>query len=213
MDSQLSVLQAAVEDKNTLLTRLRSELAVGERNLGLKTASLIAAEALVSAREREYEAMRRELTTQTESLFQAMQKAKGLEGRVESLEADLAEKFKQEEVEKGEAGIRESKIVKKFENVITEMKLNNEDRLETMKRENFKKSSLARTLLTEREEENAFLRTKNEELVNEVQSGAPSDRRFFELAEIQAKREAVHGQHGLVKLIDVRDLLEGLGDV
>lgn len=213
MDSQLSVLQAAVEDKNTLLTRLRSELAVGERNLGLKTASLIAAEALVSAREREYEAMRRELTTQTESLFQAMQKAKGLEGRVESLEADLAEKFKQEEVEKGEAGIRESKIVKKFENIITEMKLNNEDRLETMKRENFKKSSLARTLLTEREEENAFLRTKNEELVNEVQSGAPSDRRFFELAEIQAKREAVHGQHGLVKLIDVRDLLEGLGDV
>lgn len=213
MDSQLSVLQAAVEDKNTLLTRLRSELAVGERNLGLKTASLIAAEALVSAREREYEAMRRELTTQTESLFQAMQKAKGLEGRVESLEADLAEKFKQEEVEKGEAGIRESKIVKKFENIITEMKLNNEDRLETMKRENFKKSSLARTLLTEREEENAFLRTKNEELVNEVQSGAPSDRRFFELAEIQAKREAVHGQHGLVKLIDVRDLHEGLGDV
>ena len=65
-----------------------------------------------------------------------------------------------------------------------------------MKRENFKKSSLARTLLTEREEENAFLRTKNEELANEVQSGAPSDRRFFELAEIQAKREAVHGQHG-----------------
>ena len=213
MDSQLSVLQAAVEDKNTLLTRLRSELAVGERNLGLKTASLIAAEALVSAREREYEAMRRELTTQTESLFQAMQKAKGLEGKVESLKADLAEKSKQEEVEKGEAGIRESNIVKKFENIITEMKLNNEDRLETMKRENFKKSSLARTLLTEREEENAFLRTKNEELVNEVQSGAPSDRRFFELAEIQAKREAVHGQHGLVKLIDVRDLFDGLGDV
>ena len=196
MDSQLSVLQAAVEDKNTLLTRLRSELAVGERNLGLKTASLIAAEALVSAREREYEAMRRELTTQTESLFQAMQKAKGLEGKVESLEIDLAEKFKQEEVEKGEAEIRELNTVKKFENIITEMKLNNEDRLETMKRENFKKSSLARTLLTEREEENAFLRTKNEELANEVQSGAPSDRRFFELAEIQAKREAVHGQHG-----------------
>ena len=213
MDSQLSVLQAAVEDKNTLLTRLRSELAVGERNLGLKTASLIAAEALVSAREREYEAMRRELTTQTESLFQAMQKAKGLEGKVESLKADLAEKSKQEEVEKGEAGIRESNIVKKFENIITEMKLNNEDRLETMKRENFKKSSLARTLLTEREEENAFLRTKTDELVNEVQSGAPSDRRFFELAEIQAKREAVHGQHGLVKLIDVRDLFDGLGDV
>lgn len=196
MDTQLSALQASVEDKNTLLTRLRSELAVGERNLGLKTAGLIAAEALVSTRERETDAMRRELTTQTESLFQAMQKAKELEGKVESLETGLAEKLSQEEVKKSEAEFRESNIIKKYEDIITEMKLNTEDRLETIKRENFKKSSLARTLLTEREEENDFLRTKNEELVNEIQSGAPSDRRFFELAEIQAKREAVHGQHG-----------------
>lgn len=196
MDTQLSALQASVEDKNTLLTRLRSELAVGERNLGLKTAGLIAVEALVSTRERETEAMRRELTTQTESLFQAMQKARELEGKVESLETGLAEKLSQEEVKKSEAEFRESNIIKKYEDTITEMKLNNEDRLETIKRENFKKSSLARTLLTEREEENDFLRTKNEELVNEIQSGAPSDRRFFELAEIQAKREAVHGQHG-----------------
>ena len=172
------------------------ELAVGERNLGLKTAGLIAAEALVSTRERETEAMRRELTTQTESLFQAMQKAKELEGKVESLETGLAEKLSQEEVKKSEAEFRESNIIKKYEDIITELKLNTEDRLETIKRENFKKSSLARTLLTEREEENDFLRTKNEELVNEIQSGAPSDRRFFELAEIQAKREAVHGQHG-----------------
>lgn len=196
MDTQLSALQASVEDKNTLLTRLRSELAVGERNLGLKTAGLIAVEALVSTRERETEAMRRELTTQTESLFQAMQKARELEGKVESLETGLAEKLSQEEVKKSEAEFRESNIIKKYEDTITEMKLNTEDRLETIKRENFKKSSLARTLLTEREEENDFLRTKNEELVNEIQSGAPSDRRFFELAEIQAKREAVHGQHG-----------------
>lgn len=196
MDTQLSALQASVEDKNTLLTRLRSELAVGERNLGLKTAGLIAAEALVSTRERETEAMRGELTTQIESLFQAMQKAKELEGKVETLETRLAEKLSQEEVEKSEAEIRESNIIKKYEDIIAEMKLNTEDRLETIKRENFKKSSLARTLLTEREEENDFLRTKNEELVNEIQSGAPSDRRFFELAEIQAKREAVHGQHG-----------------
>jgi chromosome segregation ATPase len=196
MDTQLSALQASVEDKNTLLTRLRSELAVGERNLGLKTAGLIAAEALVSTRERETEAMRRELTTQTESLFQAMQKAKELEGKVESLETGLAERLSQEEVKKSEMEFRESNIIKKYEDIITEMKLNTEDRLETIKRENFKKSSLARTLLTEREEENDFLRTKNEELVNEIQSGAPSDRRFFELAEIQAKREAVHGQHG-----------------
>ena len=196
MDNQLSVLQACVEDKNTLLTRLRGELAVSDRNLGLKAASLIAAEALVSSREGEKEAMRRELTSQTESLFQAMQRARGLEGRVESLATDLAEKVSQAEVEKEEAAIRESSIVMKYKNIIAEMKLNTEDRLETMKRETFKKSSLARTLLTEREEENIFLRTKNEKLVNEIQSGAPSDRRFFELAEIQAKREAVHGQHG-----------------
>ena len=68
--------------------------------------------------------------------------------------------------------------------------------MDTIKKENTRKSSLARTLLTEREEENNFLKAKNEELVSEIKSGAPSERRIFELAEVQAKREAVHGLHG-----------------
>jgi chromosome segregation ATPase len=196
MDTQLDILQASVEDKNTLMTRLKGEAAVMERNLGLKSAALLSAETNLGARDKEREAMKKELAAQTESLFQALKKIKTCEATIEILEAELLEKSNNHEIEKKNAETKENNLIQKHENQITEIKLNSEERLEAMKKENSKKSSLARTLLTEREEENRFLRTKNEELVLEIKSGSPNDRRIFELAEIQAKREAVHGQHG-----------------
>lgn len=196
MDTQIDILQASVEDKNTLMTRLKSEAAVMERTLGLKSAALLSAESHLGAKDKEREAMKKELTTQTESLFQALKKIKACEATIETLEAELLEKSNSHENEKKNMVMKENNLIQKHENQMTEIKLNTEERLEAMKKENSKKSSLARTLLTEREEENRFLRTKNEELVLEIKSGSPNDRRIFELAEIQAKREAVHGQHG-----------------
>lgn len=196
MDTQINALQAQVEDRNTIITRLKSDFAVSDRSVGLKSASLVAAEAQLCARDKEKEAMRKEMTSQTESLFQALQKIKTLELKMDALENVTAEKSQGFENEKRNLYAKESAIVKKYENQLTEMKLNAEERIEIIKKENAKKSSLARTLLTEREEENNFLKTKNEELISEIKSGSPSDRKFFELAEIQAKREAVHGQHG-----------------
>ena len=196
MDSQINALQAQVEDRNTIITRLKSEFAVSDRSVGIKSASLVAAEAQVCARDKEKEAMRKEMTSQTESLFQALQKIKSMELKMEALEKDAAEKSQGFESERRAFDAKESALVKKYENQLMEMKLNTEERIEIIKKENAKKSSLARTLLTEREEENNFLKTKNEELITEIKSGSPSDRKFFELAEIQAKREAVHGQHG-----------------
>lgn len=196
MDSQITALQALVEDRNTSITRLRSDFAVADRSVGLKSASLVAAEAQLCARDKEKEAMRKEMTSQTESLFQALQKVKTLESKIEVLEKDAVEKSLGYESERRNADAQGSALVRKYENQLTEMKLSTEERIEVVKKENAKKSSLARTLLTEREEENNFLRSKNEELVSEIKSGSPSDRKFFELAEIQAKREAVHGQHG-----------------
>jgi hypothetical protein len=67
--------------------------------------------------------------------------------------------------------------------------------LEAVKRENAKKSAAARTLLGEREEENRILADKVKELSAEIQSGAPSERRIFELAQMQAKRDAAYGTH------------------
>ena len=196
MDFQINALQAQVEDRNTVITRLKREFAVSDRSVGIKSASLVAAEAQVCARDKEKEAMRKEMTSQTESLFQALQKVKTLELKMEALEKDTTEKCQGFESERKSFDAKESALVKKYETQLMEMKLNTEERIEIMKKENAKKSSLARTLLTEREEENNFLKTKNEELINEIKSGSPCDRKFFELAEIQAKREAVHGQHG-----------------
>lgn len=59
--------------------------------------------------------------------------------------------------------------------------------------QHFKKSSMARSLLTEREEEVRHLSARLALLTDEISSGAPSERRIFELAQSQARREATLG--------------------
>ena len=59
--------------------------------------------------------------------------------------------------------------------------------------QHLKKSSMARSLLSEREEEVRQLSARVAALTDEISSGAPSDRRIFELAQSQAKREATYG--------------------
>ena len=67
--------------------------------------------------------------------------------------------------------------------------------IDNLKKDYAKKSALARTLMSEKEEEARVLSSKVNELQTEINSGAPSERRIFELASIQAKREATHNRY------------------
>jgi hypothetical protein len=70
-----------------------------------------------------------------------------------------------------------------------------EQSLEAARRDFGKKSALARTLMQEKEEEVRVLSAKAQELQEEIKSGAPNERRIFQLAQEQAKRETTHGMY------------------
>ena len=199
MDNQITILQSGIDEKNTLITRLRAESVALERNMTLKTASLATGESMVLSFQKEVKDLKSELILRDILLKQSAEKQSCADVRLESLQVELEKLLVSSESERTAYTLREAKSQKLFEDSMADLISKNNERIDTIKKENLKKSSLARTLLTEREEENNFLRTKNEELVTEIKSGAPSERRIFELAEVQAKREAVHGLHGLVK--------------
>jgi hypothetical protein len=70
-----------------------------------------------------------------------------------------------------------------------------DENVEAIKRDHAKKSAMARILLSEKEEEVRTLSAKVSELQEEIHSGAPQERKIFELAASQAKRENTHGAH------------------
>ena len=74
-----------------------------------------------------------------------------------------------------------------------------EDKLEAARKDFVKKSNLARALLTEREEEAAALAGRVAELQAEIASGAPSERKIFQFAELQSQRDIAQGLHRQVK--------------
>lgn len=76
-----------------------------------------------------------------------------------------------------------------------------EEAVEALKRDHAKKSAMARTLLSEKEEEVRTLSAKVAELHEEINSGTPQERKIFELATSQARRESMHGAHN-----DTREL-------
>jgi hypothetical protein len=75
------------------------------------------------------------------------------------------------------------------------IQVEHEAALEALRKDFNKKSTTARLLLNEREEAVRVLTSRVKELEEEIFSGAPQERKIFELAQSQAKREATHGLH------------------
>lgn len=78
---------------------------------------------------------------------------------------------------------------------IQSLERNHEEAVEALKRDHAKKAAMARTLLSEKEEEVRTLSARVAELHEEISSGAPQERKIFELATTQARRETLHGLH------------------
>ena len=96
---------------------------------------------------------------------------------------------------------RVASIEKERNDTIKSLKQSHEENVESIKRDHAKKSAMARTLLSEKEDEVRTLSAKVTELQDEISSGAPQERKIFELASSQAKRETLHGVHN-----DTREL-------
>ena len=188
VNDQLTVLQAAVEDKTSLITRLRAEAQASDRNHAMRTAMLATTEA-------QLEALRKEIGLKDEAIRDAETRVNALQTQLAGLEMRVEERahaaaLRIQELEMAGEGER-----KRYADAQAEMRDSHEQAIEATKRDYSKKSSLARALLSDREEEVRVLSAKNDELQVEINSGAPNERRIFELAELQAKREAIYGQH------------------
>ena len=188
VNDQLTVLQAAVEDKTSLITRLRAEAQASDRNHAMRTAMLATTEA-------QLEALRKEIGVKDDAIRDAENRVSALQTQLTALEMRIEERahaaaLRIQELEMVGEGER-----KRYADAQAEMRDSHDQAIEATKRDYSKKSSLARALLSDREEEVRVLSVKNDELQVEINSGAPNERRIFELAELQAKREAIYGQH------------------
>lgn len=192
LNDQLAVLQSAVEDKSSLITRLQAEAQAGERNRAMRTALLASTEA-------QLEALNRDLVVKEEAARDAAGRADSFLAQVAALEGRLDE----------QAATTAARIVAlegavateraRAAEALAEARRAHEQAVDGAMRDYAKKSALARALLSERVEEVRALSIKNEELQTEINSGAPNERRIFELAKLQANREATHGQRRWVR--------------
>lgn len=70
-----------------------------------------------------------------------------------------------------------------------------EAELEALRKDHARKATMARNLLSEREADIKSLSTKLNQLQEEIDSGAPTERKILEIAKSQAQREHTHAVH------------------
>jgi hypothetical protein len=189
MSEEIALLQSAVEDKTSIITRLRAEAHTAEKNHAMRTATL-------ATTETQLEAHKAELIVKEETVKEAVERVSLLQTRLATMEGRLEERVAAGALKIGQLESDAAEAEKKNTTLLSGLQDKHEQALEALKRDYAKKSSLARTLLSEKEEEVRVLGSKTQELLTEIKSGAPNEKRIFELAEVQAKREAVHGIHG-----------------
>jgi len=203
LQEQVEVLSSSLQDATSLTTRLRAEALVSERNHAMRTAMLATCEAQVAqlqkeAAEREEQQKAGQLTLQ------------GLTDELERTRAQLAACEERQQVELNALRAANQETVRGHLLALEALKGQHERELEAVKREHFKKSSMARSLLTEREEEVRHLSARVALLSDEISSGAPSERRILELAQSQARREATLGQQSESREVAFRQLQQSL---
>lgn len=188
LNEQVADLQAAADEKVSTITRLRTEAQASERNHAMRTAMLATCEA-------QLETLRNELLVRADTSKVAVERAAALQMQLAASEARLSERVaessKRIEHLEGEVKQQAAEAAQRLAAQATQ----HEAALEGAKREFAKKSGMARSLLQEKEEEVRVLVQRVADLQAEISSGAPSERRIFELARVQSQREATHSVH------------------
>eukprot|EP00981_Chlorochromonas_danica_P014294 scaffold7730_cov173-Ochromonas_danica.AAC.9 len=188
LTEQVSSLTEEVENNKVLIQRLRNEAATNEQNHAMRTAALAAAEAQI-------EGLQEALGQKEGTLADLVEKISSLQTNLSSLEHTLEEKvnsysFTIQQLEESKVALETSHAA-----TLEKVKSQYEEQIETIKKENAKKSSIARSILSEREEEVRILSQKVQSLQDEINSGAPSERKIFEIAHLQSKRDAFNEQY------------------
>ncbi len=186
LQDQVSLLQISVDDKTSLISRLRTEAQSAERNHAMRTAMLATVEA-------QLQTVQEEQSKKDEALAESIERVTSLQASVRAGEVRLAERVAESSQEIEELTKKLKVSEKQRENEVRSLGERHESALNAIKADHAKKSGMARTMLSQREEEVRVLTARVQELQEEITSGAPTERKIFELASIQANRDKTHG--------------------
>ena len=188
LEKRIEYLQVSLDEKNGIVSRLRSDIQTAETNHGMRTAMLATCEA-------QLESLQGDMKMKEETLKASNDKISILEERIAAGEGRLKEaQVEIESLNEKHAALLQSNL-DQFMQEKMEAKASFENEINATRKELTTKISVAKTLLNEREEEVKQLSKKKEELQTEIESGAPNERRIFEIAKAQSKRDTMYGQH------------------
>eukprot|EP01041_Mallomonas_annulata_P001349 gene1349-2601_t len=165
---RISALELELDERTGLITRMRTEVQAAEKNHGIRTAMLAAAEA--------------EIASLTQQLQQKQLTEEDSSTRMTTLQLKKATE-------------RAAEDARHFEVTLETLKAEHAAANDSLQKEFAKKSTAARNLLAEKDVELEALKKHVETLQAEIDSGAHNERRIFELAQQQANREASYGAH------------------
>ena len=116
----------------------------------------------------------------------------GLERQIDSKTSTLEEMYK-EYTNKEDALKRELKELEgKQKKEIKALEVKKDEEIDKQLKEQNRKSAIARNMLSQREEDVRLLTEQVEKMKEEIQSGAPDERRIFALAKVSNLMEQIH---------------------
>jgi chromosome segregation ATPase len=203
LNEEINTLKEEIEEKSSVITRLRSEISTNEKNHAIRVAMLATSEQQVLE-------LKKIIEKKEEENKEFIDRIASLQINYSSLEQSLKEKVKENEKSLSSLEKQLSEEKDNYNSIILSLKSSNEENIENMKKDFNKRSAMARSLLSEKEDEIRLLSLKVHELQDEISSGAPSERKIFELAQLQSKRESLHGIHRDTREIAFQQLQSAL---
>lgn len=184
---EINDLSLQLDEKASSLSRLRSEAQLNDQNYAIRAALLATYEAQLESMKieiTEKENIQKELLLTIEMLkLDSVQ-------MIEKMNLCISNKI-------GEIDDLKSKIAelsKFYETQRLTAKQEYEFSYEAVIKDYTKKLNTAKQLIIEKEDENRVLLSKINDLQTEISSGAPTERKFFEYAEFQSKRDGMFDQ-------------------
>ena len=203
LTEELNTLREELEEKVATIMRLRAAAQTSERNHAMRTAMLAACEA-------QLETLQSQLQSKDQTIQEAVERATSLQISLATVEARLEERSResQEQITTLEREVMAQKEV--YSQLLRVKEQEHVEALEAVKKDFGKKSAMARQLLSEREEEVRVLSAKVCSLQEEIASGAPTERKIFELAQAQSRRDALNVVHRYLLALSVSFFCPGL---
>lgn len=183
--TEVEELRVKVTDMDALVTRLRSEGEKKDQQHAMRTAMLAGTEQKVQELEKGHDDKDGEIKELKDTI-------NGLERQMDSKTSTLEEMYK-EYTNKEDALKKELKELEgKQKKEIKALEVKKDEEIDKQLKEQNRKSAIARNMLSQREEDVRLLTEQVEKMKEEIQSGAPDERRIFALAKVSNFIEQIY---------------------